>query len=81
MSCEKATEIIEKGKVVTLNFKEVLSLKIHLMMCSPCANYNRLSNQIDEILKESLTSNTNEIKLSEAKKQSILNAVNNLKLS
>ena len=51
LSCKKATEIIEKKKVVVLSFKEKVQLRIHKSICKACTSYERQSIIIDTSLK------------------------------
>jgi len=72
MCCKSVTLLIEKSKMTPLSIKEMISLKIHLAMCSPCSDYNKLSKQFDQLFENS----TNEVEenfiLSEDKKKAIL---------
>jgi hypothetical protein len=51
MSCQKATENLEKSKFEKLSFIEATSLKLHFAMCKECKDYQKYSAQLDEILK------------------------------
>ena len=75
MSCNKATLLIEKSKVISLSFKEILSLKMHLAMCSACSNYNRLSRQLDELFEKIGEEDLKSMELSDAKKKEILSVI------
>ncbi len=48
LSCEKATELIEKKIHFKLSFRESLQLKLHKLMCDPCAKYEIQSGFIEE---------------------------------
>lgn len=75
MSCNKATLLIEKSKLDTLSFKEILTLKMHLAMCSACSNYNKLSKQLDELFQQYGSDNLDELQMSEEKKSEILKII------
>lgn len=53
-SCKKATELIEKSKVVPMGQLEKSRLAIHLSMCDACRNYQKSSDILDRKLKEHL---------------------------
>jgi len=75
MSCKNATLLIEKSKITTLSFQEIVSLKMHLSMCSPCSDYNKLSKQLDDLFDASSIKTYDEYSLSPDKKQAILKAL------
>lgn len=41
MNCKQATELMSQAQDRPLNRREKLALKLHLMMCKGCSNYNR----------------------------------------
>ena len=47
LSCQKATELIEKKLFFRLSFKEKLQLKIHKLMCEACQRYEKQSELLD----------------------------------
>jgi len=53
-SCKKATELIEKSKVVPLGQLEKSRLAIHLSMCDACRTYQKSSDILDRKLTEHL---------------------------
>lgn len=53
LSCLKATELIEKGIHFKLNMIEKLQLKVHKMMCSACATYEKQSDLIEKGISNS----------------------------
>lgn len=75
MSCSKVTLLIEKSKIDTLSFKEILNLKMHLAMCLACSNYNKLSKQLDLLFENLDLTNIKEIRLSKEKKEEILKVI------
>lgn len=50
LSCYKATELLEKGKVVDLTIVERVKLVFHLRMCKVCKAYKSESHLIDAAL-------------------------------
>lgn len=48
LSCQKATELIEKKLHFRLSFKEKLQLKIHKLMCEACQRYEKQSELLDK---------------------------------
>ena len=48
LSCQKATELIEKKLYFRLSFKEKLQLKIHKLMCEACQRYEKQSELLDK---------------------------------
>lgn len=48
MNCKNATKLMSLEKDSQLSFKQHVSLRFHMMMCSGCRNYNK---QIDFIRK------------------------------
>lgn len=61
LSCEKATELIEKKHHKNLSFNEQFQLKLHTSMCNACKSYEKQSKVIESALnmlsKEEATSN------------------------
>jgi len=51
-SCEEITLDIERGRYEKLSVKELVTIKMHLMLCKPCANYKRDSELIEQILQK-----------------------------
>ncbi len=78
MSCKKSTELIEKSKINTLSFKEKVFLRLHLAMCSPCTNYNKLSDQLDRLIENGLEKEDPIETISEKRKEEILKLVNKI---
>lgn len=57
-SCKKATELIEKSKVINLNPIEKSRLAIHVSMCDSCRTYHQTSDILDRKLSEHLHQQT-----------------------
>ncbi len=51
-TCQEITLYIERGKFEKLSIKDKLAIKIHLLICKPCQNFNKDSKIIDELLKK-----------------------------
>ena len=49
-TCEEITKDIERGFYQDLSLKERLAIKVHLVICKPCQNYEKDSNLIHELL-------------------------------
>jgi hypothetical protein len=41
MNCKHATELMSKSQDKKLSFKERAGLKLHLVICAGCKNYNK----------------------------------------
>lgn len=55
LSCNKATELIEKRTIFKLTFKENVQLKMHKTMCDACTAYEKHSKQIDDLLQNNIS--------------------------
>ena len=51
-TCEEITMDIERGRYEKLSVKELVTIKMHLLMCKPCANFKRDSDLIEELLQK-----------------------------
>ncbi len=51
LSCNKATELIEKKLHIKLSFFDRIRLPIHKSMCSACRAYEKQSILIDKSIK------------------------------
>ena len=56
LSCVKANEIIEKKFEMKLSTKERILLKIHNVLCPPCAHYEKHSHMLEECIKNNIAS-------------------------
>lgn len=54
LSCQKATELIDKKSVAGLSVKENLQLQMHTAICDGCKAYQNQSKLIDELLLKHL---------------------------
>jgi len=69
MSCQRATELVEKSNFVELSKSEKVKLTIHLSICSTCKDYKDQSGYIDQLLS---TVNQEEKKLTTEEKSDLL---------
>jgi len=51
ISCQKATELIEKRTIAVLSWHELVRLRMHLMICEACKRYEKQSRLIDDMMK------------------------------
>lgn len=75
-SCKKATELIEKSKVIRLDSIEKSRLAIHLSMCDACRTYQKSSDILDRKLGEHLHSDIDTSNDIEIKKEALLKKLN-----
>jgi predicted anti-sigma-YlaC factor YlaD len=75
LSCLKATELVEKRLHVKLSLADRLRLKLHLTMCSACANYEKQSLTIEQGIANQIKNISTPTDL-EALKQSIIQQIN-----
>lgn len=72
LSCKKATELVEKKAVVELAFTENIQLKMHMMVCSACKQYENQSKIIDLVLEQINKKNDGKQELSQDVKTKII---------
>ena len=72
LSCEKATELIEKQTITTLSFNEKIKLRVHLNLCKKCYKFKVDSEKMDSFFQNRTPSTTRKIELSEEIKQQII---------
>lgn len=75
-SCKKATELIEKGKIVSLNPLEKSRLVIHVSMCDACRSYQESSDFLDRQLAEHFHHDIENQEDLEVKKETVLKKLN-----
>lgn len=78
LSCLKATELIEKSKLISLKRTEKLQLKIHLKICAVCMNYKKDSAFLDDAIKKQYTLLQNHQTLTDIKKTAIIQQLKQL---
>ena len=67
-SCIVATELVEKGKIVGITFKEKVRLRLHMIMCKRCHIYELESDSLDEHIKHIVEHHSNHLSSEELKK-------------
>ncbi|MFT5601264.1 MAG: hypothetical protein ACI9N1_001507 [Flavobacteriales bacterium] len=80
MSCIKITELVEKSRSSRLTMKEAISLKIHFLKCPGCKNYQKLSDQMESFINESIAQEKEmvDIKLSDEQKKKLIAELSNI---
>lgn len=58
ISCQKATELMEKKDIVLLNWREKLQLFFHVKMCSICKIYDKQRSLIDNLIRKNIVVDT-----------------------
>lgn len=71
-SCKKATELIEKSKVIPLGQLEKFRMAVHLSMCDACRTYQKSSDILDRKLMEHLRIKKDSPEEVEEKKDALL---------
>jgi len=79
-SCKITTELIDKQQLTPLSTKEKLQLQTHKAMCKTCNAYESQSKIIDNLIKKWFGNdkNTKTQKLSEQKKTTIIDKINQI---
>ena len=77
LTCNKATEMVEKEKVTNITWSEKLKLKFHLSVCKVCQSYKTNSDLMDTFFEKENTA-PNNVAITENKelKSSILSKLN-----
>jgi hypothetical protein len=77
LSCDKATELIEKKQLFNLSKKEKIQLKLHKGMCAICAAYEKQSHILNKLLQNKASEKSHIIENEELKNRIINNLKNN----
>ncbi len=72
VSCEKATELVEKKMAFKLSFSEKFQLGMHLAMCNRCKRYKRQSEKMDSLFEQKSTNPPQKLELTPEQKEEIL---------
>lgn len=77
LSCNKATEMVEKEKVIKITWSEKFKLKLHLSVCKVCKAYKTNSDLMDNFFEKE-NPNTKNIEVTENKelKEAIISKLN-----
>jgi len=51
LNCQNATRLISESQERSLSLPEKMSLKMHLMMCSGCTNFNQQVPFLSQAMK------------------------------
>lgn len=73
-NCEEITLDIERGHYEKLSVKELVSIKMHLVICKPCHNYKKDSDFIDQLLQKKYSEGAEEYIFSAEEKEAIKKA-------
>jgi len=69
LSCIKASELVEKKNHFELTIKEKFQLRIHMLICKPCVNYEKQSLLLEKGLEKQLKINKIEVDIELLKKE------------
>ncbi len=76
LSCQKATELIEKEQYFGLSTLEKLRLRVHLTICDFCTRYKQQSRFLHDVLGHH--SHDHATNVNESLKEKIINQIENL---
>ncbi|MDD2926018.1 zf-HC2 domain-containing protein [Rhodoferax sp.] len=51
MNCQKATRLISEGQDRALSLPEKMTLRVHLLICSGCRNFNRQVPFLSQVMQ------------------------------
>ncbi len=71
LSCQKATELLEKKLHVKLSFLERLQMKLHIGMCDACKSYEKQNIELESLLKNQNKEILSDISLSDEFKDTL----------
>lgn len=72
--CEEITLDIERGRYNSLSVKELIEIKMHLLICKPCADYKKDSDLIEQLLQEKYKQGATKYSFSREEKEALKNA-------
>ncbi|MBL1280626.1 MAG: hypothetical protein COA33_010150 [Fluviicola sp.] len=75
-NCEEISNDIERGRYKKLSVKELIAIKMHLLICRPCADYKKDSDLIDLLLQKKYENGAPKYEFSEEEKLNLKNACN-----
>ena len=75
LTCQRATELIEKRNFQKLSFVDKIQLKFHTKICKVCNGYEKQSALFDAVLKSEISQKAPFIENNELKEK-ILNNLN-----
>lgn len=74
--CQEITELIEKGNFLTLSSKEKVAMRVHLLFCKLCREFQKDSKIMDEALKKVLQSSS-QLTFTPAEKEALIFTLRN----
>jgi hypothetical protein len=74
--CKKATELIEKSKLVHLNGIERYRLSVHISMCDACRTYQKISDIFDQKMTSQGKNDSESPKEMDKKKEDLIKKLN-----
>ncbi|AWV98472.1 hypothetical protein [Arcticibacterium luteifluviistationis] len=77
LSCQKATQLIEKRKIHNLSWQEKILLDSHLGMCKACKGYEKQSETIDQLFEHHHQSTDDSAELSDKEKDELIKFLQN----
>ena len=76
LSCQKATELIEKEQYFGLSYLEKFRLRVHLTICDFCTRYKKQSRFLHDVLGHH--SHDQDTNVNKSLKEKIINQIQNL---
>lgn len=56
--CQEITELIEKGNITTLSRKDKVAMRLHLMICKLCREFQKDSKILDKAIQKAMKTPT-----------------------
>lgn len=56
--CQEITELIEKGNITTLSRKDRVAMRLHLMICKLCREFQKDSKILDKAIQKAMKTPT-----------------------
>ncbi len=75
-TCQEITLDIERGKYEKLSISEKWAIKMHLIICKPCQDYEKDSALIDRLLRKRFK-NLNQYKFTSEEKKELIKQLGN----
>lgn len=69
--CQEITELLEKGNITLLTPREKVAVRIHLLFCKLCREFQKDSKIMDKAIKKALNS-SEQISFSPAEKEKMI---------
>lgn len=52
LNCKNAANYCNKAEYQEAGFRDKVKLKLHLLFCKPCKNYNHKNQKLSELIKK-----------------------------